>query len=291
MSFNGVYTAIVTPFSDGSIDYAAFEKHIEQQVESGVAGIVAVGTTGESPTLHMNEHSEVIKFVVNQVKGRCKVIAGTGGNSTDEAIELTIQAFKDGADASLQVTPYYNKPTQEGLFRHFTAISDAAPELPIVLYNVPGRSAIEIAIDTVARLAENPNIPVIKEAGGSVDRVSRIKAVADITVLSGDDALTLPMMSVGAKGVISVISNIMPVEMVKLVNLAASMDFQAAGELHHKLYPLMRDLFIESNPIPVKTLVSMMGFCKAEFRLPMINISDSSKATLLESAAKAGFKL
>jgi 4-hydroxy-tetrahydrodipicolinate synthase len=291
MSFNGVYTAIVTPFSDGSIDYAAFEKHIEQQVESGVAGIVAVGTTGESPTLHMNEHSEVIKFVVNKVKGRCKVIAGTGGNSTDEAIELTIQAFKDGADASLQVTPYYNKPTQEGLFRHFTAISDAAPELPIVLYNVPGRSAIEIAIDTVARLAENPNIPVIKEAGGSVDRVSRIKAVADITVLSGDDALTLPMMSVGAKGVISVISNVMPVEMVKLVNLAASMDFQAAGELHHKLYPLMRDLFIESNPIPIKTLVSMMGFCKAEFRLPIVNISDSSKSTLLESAAKAGLRL
>ena len=290
MSFNGVYTAIVTPFKDGKIDYPSFEKHIEQQIAGGVTGIVAVGTTGESPTLHINEHSEVIKFVVDQVAGRKQVIAGTGGNSTDEAIQLTKQAFKDGADASLQVTPYYNKPTQEGLFQHFTAISDAAPELPIVLYNVPGRSATEIAIDTVARLAENPNIPVIKEAGGSVDRVSRIKAVADITVLSGDDALTLPMMSVGAAGVISVISNIMPAEMVKLVKLAAAMDYKAAGELHHKLYPLMRDLFIESNPIPIKTLVSLMGFCDAEFRLPMVNISGNSKRILLESAAKAGFK-
>ena len=252
---------------------------------------MAVGTTGESPTLHMGEHSEVIKFVVDKVNKRCKVIAGTGGNSTDEAVELTVQAFKDGADASLQVTPYYNKPTQEGLFQHFTAISDAAPELPIVLYNVPGRSGIEIAIDTVARLAENPNIPVIKEAGGSVDRVSRIKALCDITVLSGDDALTLPMMSVGGKGVISVISNIMPAEIVQLVDLANGMDYKGAAEIHHKLYPLMRDLFIESNPIPVKTLASLMGFCGEEFRLPMTTISEGSRAVLLESAKKAGLSL
>ncbi|MCM8537613.1 MAG: 4-hydroxy-tetrahydrodipicolinate synthase [Lentisphaeraceae bacterium] len=291
MSFTGVHTAIITPFKNNAVDYASLEKLIEMQIEGGVDGIVAVGTTGESPTLTVHEHGEVIKFIIKQVANRCKVIAGTGGNSTDEAIELTVEAFKNGADGSLQVTPYYNKPTQEGLFQHFTAISNAAPELPMVLYNVPGRSATEIAIDTVARLSENPNIPVIKEAGGSVDRVSQLQAVCDITILSGDDALTLPMMSVGAKGVISVISNIMPKEMVKLVQLANEMNLKEAAALHRKLYPLMNDLFIESNPIPVKTLLSEMGYCADEFKLPMTNISAANLATLKESATKAGLVL
>ncbi|MCM8533584.1 MAG: 4-hydroxy-tetrahydrodipicolinate synthase [Lentisphaeraceae bacterium] len=291
MSFTGVHTAIITPFKNNAVDYASLEKLIEMQIEGGVDGIVAVGTTGESPTLTVHEHGEVIKFIIKQASNRCKVIAGTGGNSTDEAIELTVEAFKNGADGSLQVTPYYNKPTQEGLFQHFTAISNAAPELPMVLYNVPGRSATEIAIDTVARLSENPNIPVIKEAGGSVDRVSQLQAVCDITILSGDDALTLPMMSVGAKGVISVISNVMPKEMVKLVQLANEMNLKEAAALHKKLYPLMNDLFIESNPIPVKTLLSEMGYCSDEFKLPMTNISPANLATLKESAVKAGLVL
>lgn len=291
MSFTGVYTAIITPFKDGQVDYASLEKVIEMQIANGVAGIVAVGTTGESPTVNMNEHSEIIRFTINTVNKRCKVIAGTGGNSTDEAIELTVKAFKDGADASLQVTPYYNKPTQEGLFRHFTAISDAAPELPIFLYNVPGRTATEIAVETVARLAENPNIPVVKEAGGSVDRVSQIKALSDITVLSGDDALTLPMMSVGAEGVVSVISNVMPAEMVKLVKLASEMNFKEASALHTKMYPLMKDLFIESNPIPVKALAAELGICGNDLRLPMVEISAENKKILLDSARKAGLSV
>ena len=291
MSFAGVHTAIITPFKDGSVDYASLEKVIESQIAGGVAGIVAVGTTGESPTVNMNEHSEIIKFTINTVNGRCKVIAGTGGNSTEEAIELTVEAFKNGADASLQVTPYYNKPSQEGLFRHFTAISDAAPELPIFLYNVPGRTATEIAVDTIARLAENPNMPVVKEAGGSVDRVSQIKSKCDITVLSGDDALTLPMMSVGAEGVVSVISNVMPAEMVKLVQLASEMNFKEASALHAKMYPLMKDLFIESNPIPVKALAAKMGLCTGELRLPMVEIAQDNMNTVLDSAAKAGLSL
>ena len=291
MSFAGVHTAIITPFRNGSVDYESLEKIIEMQIANGVTGIVAVGTTGESPTVNVNEHSEIIRFTINTVNKRCKVIAGTGGNSTDEAIELTCQAFKDGADASLQVTPYYNKPTQEGLFRHFTAISDAAPELPIFLYNVPGRSATEIEVDTIARLAENPNIPVVKEAGGSIDRVSQIKAVSDITVLSGDDALTLPMMSVGAEGVVSVISNVMPAEMVKLVKLASEMNFKEASAIHAKLYPLMKDLFIESNPIPVKALAAKMGLCGDDLRLPMVQIADQNMETLLASARKAGLSV
>ena len=291
MSFAGVHTAIITPFKNGSVDYESLEKIIEMQIANGVTGIVAVGTTGESPTVNVNEHSEIIRFTINTVNKRCKVIAGTGGNSTDEAIELTYQAFKDGADASLQVTPYYNKPTQEGLFRHFTAISDAAPELPIFLYNVPGRSATEIEVDTIARLAENPNIPVVKEAGGSVDRVSQIKAACDITVLSGDDALTLPMMSVGAEGVVSVISNVMPAEMVKLVKLASEMNFKEASTLHAKLYPLMKDLFIESNPSPVKALAAKMGLCCDDLRLPMVKISDKNQETLIASARKAGLSI
>ena len=234
MSFTGVYTAIITPFKDGAVDYASLEKLIEMQVEGGVDGIVAVGTTGESPTLNIKEHTEVIKFIIDKAAKRVKVVAGTGGNSTSEAIELTVEAFNNGADGSLQVTPYYNKPTQEGLFQHFTAISDAAPELPMILYNVPGRSAIGIDISTVARLAENPNIPAIKEAGGSVDRVSQIKQACDITILSGDDALTLPMISVGAEGVISVISNVMPKEMVQLVKYANEMNMKEAKALHTK---------------------------------------------------------
>ena len=291
MSFTGVYTAIITPFINGEVDYASLEKLIEMQVEGGVNGIVAVGTTGESPTLNITEHTEVIKFIIDKVAKRVKVIAGTGGNSTAEAIELTVEAFHNGADGSLQVTPYYNKPTQEGLFQHFTAISDAAPELPMILYNVPGRSAVGIDISTVARLSGNPNIPAIKEAGGSVDRVSQIKQVSDITVLSGDDALTLPMISVGAEGVISVISNVMPKEMSTLVQLANEGNFSEAAALHKKLYPLMNDLFIESNPIPVKSLLAEMDLCTNEFKLPLTNITSGNLESLKASAAKAGLVL
>ncbi|MEN9359694.1 MAG: hypothetical protein RL095_1229 [Verrucomicrobiota bacterium] len=290
-SFSGVYTAILTPFRDGQVDWAAFEKMIEFQIAGGVSGIVAVGTTGESPTLDMDEHSAVIRFAVQKAKGRCTVIAGTGGNSTKEALELTIQACKDGAQGSLQVAPYYNKPTQEGMYLHFKAIAEATP-MPIILYNVPGRSGIEISVATVARLAKLPTVVAMKEASGNVDKVSQYRAACpELTILSGDDMLTLPMMCLGAKGVISVISNVMPRETSDKVAAALKGDYATAAAIHHKLWPLMRDLFVESNPIPAKTLAATMGLCSEEMRLPLCAISDSNRQVVLAAARASGLKL
>lgn len=286
MELKGVYTAMVTPFNtNGDVDYGKFAELIEMQIAGGVAGILPVGTSGESPTLTMEEHSRVISKAVQVANGRCKIMAGSGANSTEEAISLTKQAKADGADCSLQVTPYYNKPTQEGLYRHFSTIADTCG-IPIVLYNVPGRTGIPIAIDTIARLAKNVNVIGVKEAGGSVDRVSEILNVCKTDVMCGDDSLTVPMMSVGAKGVISVASNVIPAEMVALCNACDRMDYDAARALHYKYYNFFRHLFLESNPIPAKAALAMMGRIEEVYRLPLCEMSPKNRA-VLENTMKA----
>ena len=280
--FSGTHTALVTPFNrDGSVDYAKLEDLIGVQVENGVDGIAPVGTTGESPTLDYEEHNKVIETAVRAAAGRVKVTAGTGANSTAEALSLTRHAKDAGADATLQVTPYYNKPSQEGLVRHFSAIADIG--LPVVLYNVPGRTAREIAVDTVVRLADHPNIVALKEAGGSVDRVSAILRQCSITVLSGDDALTFPMMAVGARGVISVASNVAPRLVADMTHLALDGKWEQARLLHLKLHRLFGDLFIETNPVPVKAAMAMMGLLEEVYRLPLCEMSAANKETLRET--------
>ena len=279
--FKGTYTALVTPFNkNGSVDFAKLRELIDIQAEAGVAGIVPVGTTGESPTLDFDEHSRVIGKTVSFAAGRMVVIAGTGANSTTEAITLTRHAIDAGADASLQVTPYYNKPNQDGLARHFAAVADLG--LPVVLYNVPGRTSREIAVDTVVKLANHPQIVAVKEAGGSVDRVSAILARCNIAVLSGDDMLTLPMMVVGATGVISVASNVAPAGVVEMTNAALSGDWGRARELHFKYYRLFCDLFIDTNPIPVKAAMAMMGLVEEVYRLPLCALASEPKVRLRE---------
>ena len=281
--FRGTYTAIVTPFKEGAIDESALAQLIEWQIESGITGIVPVGTTGESPTLDHAEHTRVIELAVKAAQGRCKIIGGTGSNSTQEAIALTEEAERVGADAALLVTPYYNKPTQEGLFRHYQAIAGKT-KLPIILYSIPGRCGVEIGVETAARLAaECPNIVSIKEAGGSVERVSQLRAAlpSGFSILSGDDSLTLPFMSVGAEGVISVASNIIPREMVRMVQAFAEGRVAEAREAHARFYPLFRDLFIETNPIPIKTAVSLTGRISGEFRLPLCEMAPANQAKLL----------
>ncbi len=280
IEFRGVYTALITPFHNGEIDWNALRKIVEQQIAGRVAGLVPVGTTGESPTLSCREHLEVIQRVVEYVQGRCQVIAGTGANSTAEAVELTAEAKKLGADATLQVSPYYNKPSQEGLYRHFSTVADKAG-LPVVLYNVPGRSGVAIAETTVARLSKNPLIRAVKEAAGSVDRVSALKDVCDITVLSGDDSLALPMISVGATGVISVSSNIIPAEMSEMVRLALAGDFRKALKYHQKYYCLFRDQFIETNPVPIKAAMALLGLVDEEYRLPLCELSADHREQLI----------
>lgn len=280
--FNGTYTAIVTPFQPGgTVDFEAFRMLLERQIEGNVDGIVPAGTTGESPTLDYEEHIKVIETTVEKCKGRAKVIAGTGANSTREAVSLTEQAKKAGVDATLQVTPYYNKPSQEGLYRHFSEVADVG--LPVVLYNVPGRTGREIAVETVARLAEHPNVVAVKEAGGSVDRVSAILNVCDLDVLSGDDSLTLPMMAVGGKGVISVASNICPGAMSEMTHAALEGKWDKAMELHAKYYTLFCQMFLESNPIPVKAALALKGLIEEAYRLPLCEMADDKKSLLRET--------
>jgi 4-hydroxy-tetrahydrodipicolinate synthase len=287
LPFTGTYTAIVTPLKrGGKLDEPALQRLVRAQVKGGVDGIVPVGTTGESPTLDYEEHVAVIKRSIEFADGKIKVLAGTGGNSTSEAIYLTKMAKKAGADGSLQVAPYYNKPTQEGLFQHFKAIA-AATDLPLVLYSIPGRCGIEIAIDTVKRLADTcPTIVGIKEAGGNADRVSQLRAALGerFTILSGDDSLTLPFMSVGAHGVVSVASNVIPREVAHMVKAFATGKSDVALKLHTKFYPMFKDLFIETNPVPVKAALAMLGQCEEEYRLPLVPMSprnrDVLKATL-----------
>lgn len=286
MELTGLYTALITPFNSGNVDFDKINELVDLQLEANVDGILPMGTTGESPTLSTEEHLKVIETVIKRVDGRCKIIAGTGANCTDEAIHQTTIAKEMGADASLQVTPYYNKPSQEGLYQHFSRVADIG--LPIVLYNIPGRSGVAIAIDTVVRLNQHQNIIAVKEAGGSVDRVSETLSVCDITVLSGDDALTLPMMSVGGKGVISVASNLIPKSMKAMVDAALLGDFEKAREIHFKYYKLMKGLFIETNPAPIKSAMARKGLIKEEYRLPICNITEQSKSKLYKIMDEVG---
>ncbi|OQA26838.1 MAG: 4-hydroxy-tetrahydrodipicolinate synthase [Verrucomicrobia bacterium ADurb.Bin345] len=277
--WQGAYTAIVTPFNrDGSVDYGKLRELIDLQVAGGVDGIVPVGTTGESPTLDFDEHEKVIEVSIEAARKRIKVIAGTGANATAEAVMLTRHAKEAGADATLQVTPYYNKPSAEGLRRHFTAVADLG--LPTILYNIPGRTGREIPLDTVVELAKHPHIVAVKEAGGSVDRVSQILARCEIEVLSGDDSLTLPMMAVGGVGVISVASNVAPKAVADMVHAALQGDWQPARELHRRYYRLFTDLFLDTNPIPVKAALAMMGLIEEVYRLPLCETSAKGKEQL-----------
>ncbi|HEY3857539.1 MAG TPA: 4-hydroxy-tetrahydrodipicolinate synthase [Verrucomicrobiae bacterium] len=287
---SGTYTALVTPFRDGKVDFPALKKLIDLQVRGGVDGIVPVGTTGESPTLDYKEHIEVIARSVEFAAGRIHVMAGTGGNSTSEAVHLTQEAEKAGADSSLQVAPYYNKPTQEGLYRHFLEISRVT-RLPLVLYSIPSRCGIEIGVETVRRLASaTPRIIGIKEAGGNADRVSQLRAALGrkFSILSGDDALTLPFMSVGAHGVVSVASNVAPKQVSRMVKAFAEGDTAGALKLHEQLHPMFRDLFIESNPAPVKAALGMMGLIEDECRLPLAPLSEKSRTVLKATLQQCG---
>jgi 4-hydroxy-tetrahydrodipicolinate synthase len=288
--FKGTYTAIVTPFKNGKIDEPSLERVIKSQIKGGVDGIVPVGTTGESPTVSFEEHAMLIERSVQIADGKIVVMAGTGANSTDEAIYLTKAAEHAGADASLQVAPYYNKPTQEGLFQHFRAIARST-KLPLVLYSIPGRCGIEIAVETVVRLAsECANIVGIKEAGGAPDRVSQLRAALGpkFTILSGDDSLTLPFMSVGADGVISVASNIIPKEVSQMVRAFADGNPRAALKLHAKYFPVFRNLFVETNPVPIKAALAMKGMIEEEYRLPLVPMQPKNRDLLRETLLACG---
>jgi len=288
--FTGTYTAIVTPFKNGQLDEPALARLIQSQIKGGVDGIVPVGTTGESPTVDYEEHITIIELSVKFAAGRVKVLAGTGANSTKEAIYLTQAAEKAGADGSLQVAPYYNKPTQEGLFQHFRAIARAT-KLPLVLYSIPGRCGVEIGVDTVKRLAaECKNIVGIKEAGGNADRVSQLRAAVGsrFDILSGDDSLTLPFMAVGAQGVISVASNVAPREVSQMVRAFAAGNAKKALSLHQKLYPLFKDLFVETNPVPVKAALAMLGIMEEECRLPLVPLSAANREKLKAALKVSG---
>ena len=256
---------------------------VEIQIRGGVDGLVPAGTTGESPTLNHEEHDRVIELVVKFAAGRCKIIAGTGSNSTDEAISLTQHAKQAGADASLQVAPYYNKPTQAGLYAHFRTIAEAGG-LPIIIYNIPGRTGVDVSNDTMAKLHRDlpDKVVGLKEATGNVDRVSQMRTLVgrEFCIVSGDDSLTLPMMSVGAAGVISVASNVIPKEVTDMVHAALKGDFERAGRIHAKLFPLFKDLFIETNPIPVKAALAMMGQIEETYRLPLVPMSETNKTQL-----------
>ena len=286
----GTYTAIVTPFRNGQFDAPAFKRLIDLQVKGGVDGIVPVGTTGESPTLDYKEHIEVIARAVEYAAGRIGVMAGTGGNSTSEAVYLTQEAEKAGADASLQVAPYYNKPSQEGLFQHFLEVSRAS-KLPLVLYSIPSRCGVEIGVETVRRLAgATPRVAGIKEAGGNADRVSQLRAALGpkFSIFSGDDGLTLPFMSLGAHGVVSVASNVVPRQVARMVAAFRAGNASAALKLHEQLYPLFKDLFIETNPQPVKAALAMMGLIQEEFRLPLVPMSAANRAVLKTTLRQCG---
>src|SRR5438046_2741123 len=281
----GTFTALVTPFRNGAIDVAAFEKLIENQIAVGITGIVAVGTTDESLTLSQEERQQLIRLTVATAKKRCLVLAGTGSNATQHAVADTKIAEKLGADGALLVAPYYNKPSQEGLFLHFKTIADAT-SLPIILYNIPGRCGVDIAPDTVTRLAkECRNIVSIKEASGSVERISELRVCLpeSFTILSGDDSLTLPFMSVGAVGVVSVASNLFPAEVCALVQAYEDGDVKSASNLHRKMFPLFKDLFIEPNPVPVKTALGWRGAMSGEVRLPLCEMTESNQARLRET--------
>lgn len=290
MSFAGTHTALVTPFRGGKFDEASFRELIVDQIAGGITGIVPVGTTGESPTLDYDEHNEVIHAAIEAAAGRCTVIAGTGSNATSEAIALSVEAARLGADAVLLVAPYYNKPSQEGLYRHFRGVAESVT-IPVILYSIPGRCGVEIGVETVARLAADcRNIRAIKEAGGSVERVSQLRAALDpdFEILSGDDSLTIPFLSVGAVGVISVASNLFPAEISRMVRLWLDGDTSGARSLHRRFYALFKDLFIEPNPVPAKFALSLRGKMSGEVRLPLCEMSAANEARLRKTLEALG---
>ena len=286
--FAGLSVAIVTPFKDGKLDVERLREQIEFQVESGTNCVVPCGTTGESPTLSHPEHERVISETIQIAAGRIKVMAGTGSNSTDEAISLTEWAAKEGADATLQVAPYYNKPTQEGLFQHYKAISEAI-SIPICIYNIPGRTGKNIEPETIARIGEFDNVTMVKEATGSLDQASQILSLTNLTVLSGDDSLTLPLLSIGAEGVVSVVGNMVPRDMIAMVKAFMSGDTLEAQRWHHKLFPLCRDMLgLATNPIPLKAAMAEIGRDSGELRLPMTALDDAQLNSLRQTLATYG---
>lgn len=289
--FYGIHTALITPFRDGKVAFDDLENLVHYQIDEGINGLVAVGTTGESPTLDHSEHMEVIRAMAKINAGRVPLLAGTGSNSTDEAVSLTKAADEADVDGMLVVAPYYNKPSQEGLFHHFSAIAEATAK-PIILYSIPGRCGIDIGVETIARLHEKyPHVLGIKEAGGSCDKVSSIvqKLGPDFLILSGDDSMTLPFMALGAKGVISVASNLIIRDLVQMVKLALQNDFNAARQIHHKYHRLFRDLFIEPNPVPIKTALAKAGRIRSdEVRLPLCHMAEDTKARLLDTLHSLG---
>jgi len=272
--FNGALSALITPFRDGAVDERALREIVEWQIQSGVDGVVACGSTGESATLTHAEHQQVIKAVVDQARRRVPVVAGTGSNATAEAIRLTAFAREIRADGALMISPYYNKPTQEGIYKHYKAVA-ASADLPIIVYNIPGRTGSNILPETFARMCDIKQVVGIKEASGSMDQVSDILRLCGdrLTILSGDDSATLPLMAIGAKGVIATITNVMPREMHELAAAALADDFARAREIHFKMLPLMRALFQETNPIPVKQACAYMGKCTNEMRMPLTPMS------------------
>jgi 4-hydroxy-tetrahydrodipicolinate synthase len=287
--FSGVYTALITPFKDGKVDCESLGKLIETQYNAGVDGIVPCGSTGESSTLSHEEHEAVIEFCVKCAKGKMKVLAGTGSNSTSEAIRLTKSAKNAGCDGALVISPYYNKPTQKGLYIHFKAVADAA-DIPIVLYNIAGRTGVNIAPETMAKLAGDcKNIVGVKEASGSLDQMSQIKSlIPDFELISGDDGLTLPLLSIGGCGIISVITNIVPGEITALVKAFNDGNLAQAQKIHYKLLPLIKAMFIETNPIPVKTAAGILGLCRGDLRLPMCEMEETNKEKLKKALKDFG---
>jgi len=283
----GSIVAIVTPFKNGKIDEAIFKKLVEFQIKNGTSAILPCGTTGESPTLSTQEHERAIAICIEAAQGRVPVMAGTGSNSTAEAVNLTKHAAKMGADAALVVTPYYNKPTQEGLYLHFKAVADSV-DIPIILYNIPGRCSRNIEPATMARLAADcKNIIGVKEAAGSLDQMQTIKQLCpgDFILLSGDDALTLPLLSIGGEGVVSVVANIVPQDVSKMINLFNEGNIKGAQEMHYQLLPLVKAMFVETNPAPVKTAMGLLGMCEDSLRLPLCPLSEASLSKL-KSALK-----
>ncbi|MDQ3911959.1 MAG: 4-hydroxy-tetrahydrodipicolinate synthase [Actinomycetota bacterium] len=279
--FSGTFTALITPFKNGEVDVEALEGLVEFQIEHGVSGLVPCGTTGETPAMSEEEDRVVVETVVRVAAGRVPVVAGTGSNSTDMAIKYTKMAQEVGADGSLQVAPYYNKPTQEGLFRHFAAIAEST-DLPLILYNIPGRTSVTISADTMARLAEIPNVVGVKDSTLSMNMISDMKSKCgeEFDILSGDDPMTLPLIALGGVGVISVASNVAPGAVSDMVKALLEGDWERGRELHYELLPLFRTLFVETNPIPVKTAASLLGLCSDEMRLPMIPLSGENLRAL-----------
>ncbi len=288
--FSGSFVAQVTPFKNGKVDEQRLADLIEWQISSGTHGIVPCGTTGESATLSHEEHTQVVKLTVDVVKKRVPVIAGTGSNSTTEAIHLTREAQEVGADGALMISPYYNRPTQEGIYQHYTEVASAVPEFPIIFYNIPGRTGSNIEPSTMARMAEIDNIVGVKEATGSIDQVINIRLACceKLAVLSGEDSLTFSMMTLGGKGVISTVANVAPKQMAAVVNAGLAKEWDKASKLQLDLVPLIRALFVETNPIPVKTALALMGKCEFDLRLPLVPMAEGNVAKLTTALKDAG---